>query len=141
MVAVRPAQPAASGAQNGVRYAWFPLHKRLAIERDGAIELYDTQDHLIGGVSQQQGAGGTLCFTSQHGPVELTSLRRVPDANSLAAVEPVAPLEETHAPGPPGPATRHDVLDTIDRLAELHRRGVLTEAEFMSKKAELLGRL
>ncbi len=36
---------------------------------------------------------------------------------------------------------KDDVLDTIDRLAQLHQRGVLTEEEFKSKKAELLGRL
>jgi hypothetical protein len=34
-----------------------------------------------------------------------------------------------------------DILAAIERMAELHARGVLTEAEFSSKKAELLGRL
>ncbi len=29
----------------------------------------------------------------------------------------------------------------IERLSELHRRGVLTEAEFAAKKTELLARL
>jgi hypothetical protein len=29
----------------------------------------------------------------------------------------------------------------IERLAELHRKGVLTEDEFAAKKAELLSRL
>jgi hypothetical protein len=33
------------------------------------------------------------------------------------------------------------VLATIERLAELHARGVLTEREFSDKKAELLARL
>ena len=37
---------------------------------------------------------------------------------------------------------RHeDILTAIERLAELHARGILTEAEFSAKKAELLGRL
>jgi hypothetical protein len=34
-----------------------------------------------------------------------------------------------------------DILAAIERLAELHARGVLTEAEFSAKKAELLDRL
>ncbi|MFC6739463.1 SHOCT domain-containing protein [Methylobacterium tardum] len=33
------------------------------------------------------------------------------------------------------------MLTTIDRLAELHARGVLTDQEFSTKKAELLARL
>ena len=41
--------------------------------------------------------------------------------------------------GPAGPAG--DVLTTLERLAELQRKGVLTEAEFAAKKAELLARL
>jgi Short C-terminal domain len=37
---------------------------------------------------------------------------------------------------------RHeDILTAIERMAELHARGILTEAEFSAKKAELLGRL
>jgi len=37
---------------------------------------------------------------------------------------------------------RHeDILTAIERLAELHARGILIEAEFSAKKAELLGRL
>ena len=37
---------------------------------------------------------------------------------------------------------RHeDILAAIERMAELHARGILTEAEFSAKKAELLGRL
>ena len=34
-----------------------------------------------------------------------------------------------------------DILAAIERLAGLHARGILTEAEFSAKKAELLERL
>ena len=34
-----------------------------------------------------------------------------------------------------------EVQLTIERLADLHKRGVLTDDEFKTKKAELLGRL
>ena len=34
----------------------------------------DTLDHQIGGVSQQQGSGGSLTFTSQYGIVSISTL-------------------------------------------------------------------
>lgn len=67
--------PSTSGAQNQTRYAWFPSTARLAIEQDGKVTLYDTQDHQITGVSQQQdGSGYKLSFTSQHGSIKVESL-------------------------------------------------------------------
>ncbi|GEO18224.1 hypothetical protein MAE02_59200 [Microvirga aerophila] len=39
---------------------------------------------------------------------------------------------------PPG---SEDVLATLERLAELHEKGVLTDKEFLAKKAELLTRI
>ncbi|MGH1570581.1 SHOCT domain-containing protein [Methylobacterium sp. P31] len=41
----------------------------------------------------------------------------------------------------PARSSSDDVLATIERLAELHARGVLTDREFSDKKAELLARL
>lgn len=70
--------PAASGSQNNFRYAFFPAARRLAIELAGHVSVFDTDDHAIGGVSQQQEAGGgRITFTSQHGVVDLARLRRV----------------------------------------------------------------
>jgi hypothetical protein len=72
--------PASVGAQNNLRYAWFPSTQRLAVDlggniRGGDIWVYDTGDHQIGGVSQQQSGGGmSLTFTSQHGVVDIASL-------------------------------------------------------------------
>jgi hypothetical protein len=62
------------GAQNGVRYAYFAPARRLAIELNGRLTLYDTLDHEIGGFSQQQSRGGSLSFHSQHGLVKLADL-------------------------------------------------------------------
>ena len=62
------------GSQSGMRYAYFARAKRLAIERDGVVTLYDTQDHQIFSVSPQQGTTGELRFMSQTGPVDLASL-------------------------------------------------------------------
>lgn len=66
--------PNSSGGQNDVRYAYFAGKHRLAVEADGRVTLYDTGDHQINGVSQQQGSTRSLTFTSQHGTVDLDSL-------------------------------------------------------------------
>lgn len=71
-------QPASSGAQDHTRYAFFPDRRRLAIQRDGEVSLYDTGDHRIGGVSQDGGGGDRpLAFTSQTGEVTLDQMDRV----------------------------------------------------------------
>jgi len=70
--------PEAAGGQGDVRYAYFQSERRLAVDRGGLITVYDTADHRIGGVAQQQGGGRSdLVFTSQQGPVPLDELRVV----------------------------------------------------------------
>ncbi|NTW02289.1 MAG: SHOCT domain-containing protein [Oscillochloris sp.] len=69
--------PAASGAQNGVRYAYFASARRLAMEIAGRVTVYDTLDHRIEGVAQQQGGATTLSFQSQLGIVTPGQLPRV----------------------------------------------------------------
>jgi hypothetical protein len=46
--------PSSLGAQNEARYAYFPATQRLAIDINGKVTVYDTQDHEINGFSQQQ---------------------------------------------------------------------------------------
>ena len=70
-------QPSTSGAQNGMKYAFFPEKHRLLIEQDGKTTTYDSGDHKIGGVSQQDGGSKSLTFTSQNGDVDLGSLKKV----------------------------------------------------------------
>jgi hypothetical protein len=67
----------ASGSQNGVRYAFFPDKQRLLIEENGDLRTYDSGDHRISGVSQQQSHGHSLAFTSQSGVVDLAQLKQV----------------------------------------------------------------
>ena len=144
-------RPAATGDQNGLRYAYFPETRRLAVESGGQLSLYETGDHRIGGVSQQQGAGRTLAFTSQHGPVRLEDLPRVattaqepppPAPRASATVQAAAAPAAAASAVPASPvASGAEILALLERLAELHRKGVLTEAEFVAKKTDLLARL
>ncbi|WP_199231734.1 hypothetical protein [Azospirillum sp. TSO35-2] len=108
--------PNASGAQNDLRYAYFADAGRLAIDIAGTRTLYDTADHRISGVSQQQGNGWSLTFTSQYGTVPVSSLRVV-DGGPQPGEPPAAP------PAPftpaPVPAPHALVPDTLapDSLA------------------------
>jgi Short C-terminal domain len=132
--------PNGTGAQNQVRYAYFNQKRRLAVELNGHLTVYDTLDHQIGGVSQQQGRGGSLTFTSQHGTVGVSTLPVVAaDGVQPRAPEPrVAPAGEPYRPDS---AQETDLFAKIERLAELHKKGILSSEEFAAKKAELLSRL
>jgi hypothetical protein len=68
--------PASSGSQDGMRYAYFAAERRLVIERNGAVEQYDTGEHRIGGVSQSAGSDGPK-FSSQDREIALASLKKV----------------------------------------------------------------
>jgi hypothetical protein len=160
--------PSTLGAQNAARYAYFPGARRLAIDLDGKVTVYDTQDHQIGGVSQQQSGSGSLTFTSQFGTVDVAHLpvvsgeapRHAAPPTAELSAPPPAPIVETIAPRPaptPAPAASpppppaaasgresagHDaILNAIERLADFRGRGILTDEEFAAKKAELLSRL
>jgi hypothetical protein len=131
--------PSASGTQNNIRYAYFPSTRRLAIEIDGQMTIYDTLDHRIGGISQQQSRGASLAFTSQNGVVDLSDLPVI----SRDGVRETERRTTSASPGvdPSAAGAGVDAIATIERLADLKEKGILTEEEFAAKKAELLGRL
>ncbi|GJD84766.1 SHOCT domain-containing protein [Methylobacterium haplocladii] len=163
------------GSQNATRYAWFPESRRLAVETDGRVALYDTGEHVITGASQQQSGTSSFRFSGPHGVISLDDLTPVGEEQSPSQASvtdrtehapspaPASDSRQAHAPSPrhgetpmpvrpaepPRPdatpaAAAHpqtDVISTLERLAELHRKGILTDEEFSGKKAELLARL
>ena len=161
--------PTSTGSQNDMHYAYFPSLNRLAIKQGDKISVYDSGDHHISGVSQQQGGDQSLTFTSQYGLVRLGDLKLVstedgdtqspataapeaaaPVASVVVAVAPEAPRAAQSAPSPVaaqpqgaagGAQTATDIFSTIERLAELRLKNILSEEEFAAKKAELLARL
>jgi hypothetical protein len=175
--------PSAAGAQNDVRYAFFPATRRLAIEINGVTKVFDTGEHRIGGVQQQQGGGiSSVGFTSQLGTFGVLSLRELgvqPSAGTPAGQAPPPHFQAQHqsgsapqfqgqsqsGPAPqfvaetpaaqtpsarpetPAPASAGAsgdaaaIVAAIESLAGLHERGILSDEEFATKKAELLGRL
>ncbi len=143
--------PSSSGAQNEVRYAYFPAAGRLAVEVNGQVSVYDTSGHQIAGISsQQQSSGGGLVFSTGEGCISLAHLAAVGAPAAAAApsrppaAAPPEPAPPAAAPARPEPAATEaaiDVFATLERLGELMQKGILTEEEFAAKKAELLSRL
>ncbi len=69
--------PSSSGAQNDMRYAFFPASRRLVIDEAGTVSVYDTGDHVLTGFSQQQSGARTLAFSSPTGAVALSALKKL----------------------------------------------------------------
>jgi hypothetical protein len=111
-----------AGSQNAARYAYFAEARRLAIDVGGRVTVYDTLDHRINGVAQQQSNTTSLSFSSQHGIVEVASLPVVGEPRAASRAD-------------------SDIFASIEKLAELHRKGILSDAEFVAKKSDLLSRL
>lgn len=161
--------PFSSGAQNNIRYAIFP--NRLAVELNGQVSIYDTLDHNIGGISQQQGNNSSLTFTSQWGNVNVSSLPiisgqakqkpqndmpnpqynqapQVTNTNkqteALVAQEIVQEIVQKNETSQHNTSTPYSVTETlgiIEKLAQLRDLGALTDEEFNIKKVELLNRV
>ena len=153
--------PASTGAQNDLRYAFFPTTQRLAIDIGGRVTVYDTKDHRISGFSQQQSGDQSLSFTSQYGLVKISELDVVrqggkepadapatgtsaataaPSTFASSAPESAEP-QQAARPAPEALRSDEDIYDKIERLAALHAKGILTDQEFEAKKSELLSRL
>jgi hypothetical protein len=132
--------PSASGGQNDARYAVFPGTRRLAIQTGNRVRVFDTGEHRIGGVQQQQGGNpGTVDFTSQLGTFDISSLTEL-GAEQVAETPAAAPAPASSAaPDPSGDPSV--IIAAIESLAGLHQRGILSDEEFAAKKAELLGRI
>ena len=158
--------PSSSGGQNDARYAIFPNTRRLAIQANGVTRIFDTGEHNIGGVQQQQGgAYGTVSFTSQFGTFDVSSLQELgtqqvadtpvaapapemsntapsyaPDAqNGYESAPTFTPQDQSPTSGQSGDPNA--IVAAIESLAGLHQRGILSDEEFSTKKAELLSRL
>lgn len=136
--------PSSSGSQNNIRYAFFPQSRRLVVQRDGQVTMFDTLDHQISGVSQQQGGNTSLTFSSQYGTISTLSLPLI----SGPGLQPEPPTNFAEPPMAPAPqqventnTMSADVVGLLEQLGKLRDAGVLTDDEFAAKKAELLNRI
>ncbi len=149
-------RPFSSGAQNNIRYAVFP--GKLAVELGGQVTVYDTLNHNIGGVSQQQGGDTSLTFSSQFGTVSVNQLpiisgpgsRQPPPQNNFAeppkqqAMNTPAPVDIPPAQGAMSNASNmstDEIINMIEKLARLRDAGAISEQDFNTKKVDLLNRI
>lgn len=133
--------PASVGQQNDMRYAYFPDRRRLAIDLNGRLTVYDTGEHRISGFSQQQGGDRSITLTSQLGTVRISELPVVLSGGDRAGKGRSEGAGSQRAAGGERPASSDEIFALIERLAELKAKGVLTDKEYETKKSELLARL
>lgn len=146
--------PFSSGSQNNIRYAVFP--NRLAVEFNGQVSVYDTLNHNISGVSQQQGSNTSLTFNSQWGTISVNNLPLISGQEMAPAAQNNFAVQKTEAPFVPAPepaltdtyqnntSAQYDVnntLEIIGKLAKLRDAGALTDDEYNAKKTDLLSRI
>jgi hypothetical protein len=97
-------QPASSGSQNDMRYAFFPNARRLAIQQGGETRVYDTGHHQLSGFSQQQSGDRSVTFTGQYGLVRVADLPQVSGERApLAQSAPNSTPTEFPTPDPQSP--------------------------------------
>lgn len=150
--------PSSVGAQGGTRYAFFPASRRLAVETNGRVALYDLGDREVTGVSQQQGGSASFRFSGPTGSFALQDLKPIDSEPVSPPPEDLPRAKPDEAVGSPGGAAAvpprsepiparqptmdsEEILTILERLAELHRKGVLTDAEFTDKKTQMLARI
>lgn len=140
--------PNSTGSQNNTSYAIFSNIGRLAIQENGKVTIFNTLDHQIGGVGQQQSGNYSVSFTSQYGSVDLNSLPIISGEENLPEPQQV---EQPILQNEPEPIVQElsnnnseieeDIFEKIEKLSGLKDKGILTEDEFNNKKIDLLNRL
>jgi hypothetical protein len=70
-------EASSSGSSSDMRYAYFSQARRLLIEQQGQLTIYDTGAYQFRGAFQPNGAERKLSFVSQRGLVALDSLKVV----------------------------------------------------------------
>ncbi|MDO7173354.1 SHOCT domain-containing protein [Mariniflexile sp. AS56] len=145
--------PNSTGSQNNTSYAIFSNIGRLAIQQNGKVTIFDTLDHQIGGIGQQQSGTYSVTFTSQYGTVNLNFLPIVfggDDSPKPQEVNNTNVIDNQPTPLAPDPIQvinnttsdlEEDIFGKIERLAGLKDKGILSVEEFENKKTDLLSRL
>jgi len=120
--------PFSTGAQNNTRYAVFA--GRLAVQINGQVTIYDTLNHNIGGVSQQQGGNDSLTFSSQFGTISVNQLpiisgAQVPEAaNTNFTQQPELQQQPASQPNQITPDTTQPELTQIETTAAQYQSDV-----------------
>lgn len=140
--------PNSTGSQNNTSYAIFSNIRRLAIQQNGKVTVFDTLDNQIGGVGQQQGGNYSVSFTSQYGTVDLNTLPIISGGEDKPKQQPVQAINNIeNQPSVTAPVSTNnneleeDIFGKIEKLAALKDKNIISVEEFENKKTDLLNRL
>src|SRR5581483_11793594 len=120
-----------------------PFEAKIAIrvnhikldEGQQVVLLYDPADHSRVALDRDatQSLGGDSFTSRSWGDIDFGG-----DADPSGAAEPAA--GDAAGPVAPAAASVADDVDALQKLADLHTQGALTDAEFAAEKAKILGR-
>src|SRR5262249_35660016 len=120
-----------------------PCTMQLVIQADG-MEAFPIQQDFEINTNQWPDPGDLLSVTfdrEHHDRIEI-DWSAVPTSGEVAAqhaAELAAQLNAAPQAPPAQPAVSDASIDELERLAKLHSEGALTDEEFASLKAKLLG--
>jgi hypothetical protein len=92
---------------------------------------------LLRGVARTAVIAGTA--TSVSNRVSRRQANRWAEQDAAQYPPQQAYAEPAYAPPPPPAAPAGDPVEQLTQLAELHKNGILTDAEFSAQKARILG--
>jgi hypothetical protein len=123
-------------------YVTLFSHQRLARQAElGLRAKPEARDAIAKGATTIRTAGRVVFVANgRGGVVDEFRLDEVVRLVGRMAVPPSLQGVQTSS-GPGAPPPDADVLEQLRKLGDLRKAGVLTDAEFEAKKAELLGRL
>lgn len=92
---------------------------------------------LLGSVARTAAVVGTAqAVSGRVAQSQATRFQNEQDAAAFRRQQAAAPAPAAAAPAAP---STDQIIEQLQKLGELHRSGVLTEAEFAAQKARLLG--
>ena len=112
---------------------------------DQGFRSQDVTEFALGaiqslGVSKRP-TGETITIVISGRAAEITGILHGEGEAFVAAFHEVRAMREAPAAPPPQVAGDSTIVDQLRQLGELHQAGILTDAEFSAKKAELLARM
>ncbi|MFF4774259.1 SHOCT domain-containing protein [Microtetraspora fusca] len=120
--------------------------RRLLFVKDGLVAKV-AEDFMVGKISTVQwkpgSSHGTLTVTSSGDKAEIENIHNDDGARIADAIRHHLSARSAASPAPAEApvAGEDDVFEALRKLGELRDKGVITDAEFEAKKAELLARI
>lgn len=120
----------------------IPVHaiSSVQLKPAGALTNGFISFSIAGGKEKQSRFGSQTADAAKDENSVVFTKKQAKDFDEVrAAIEQA--IAAAHEPAAPSRSEGMDLADQLERLAELHSAGVLTDEEFSQKKSELLARM